>query len=311
MKRVRIATRKSPLALWQANHVASLIRKYNPGVEMSLVEMSTEGDRFLSAPLSRIGGKGLFVKEIEQALLEGAADVAVHSLKDMTSTLPASLVLTAVVHREDPRDAWVSRQGTRFAELPKGARVGTSSLRRMSQLLERRPDLEIVSLRGNVQSRLRKMEEQQLAGVVLAAAGLSRLELEDRVTEYFDVETSIPAVGQGVLAIECRESDSELREILSALEDPTTRVEISAERAFLARLEGGCSVPLAGHALLHNGVLRVRGLIGRPDGKRVVRGERAGAYEDALKLGRELAEELLAAGGAEILAEFARASESR
>lgn len=309
MRALRIATRKSPLALWQARHVAGLLSGAQAGLEVSLVELSTEGDRFLSAPLSQVGGKGLFVKEIEAALLDGRADLAVHSLKDMTSEMPAGLLLACVPPREDPRDAFVSPGGLDFGALPQGASIGTSSLRRTCQLLERRPDLNIVPLRGNVQTRLRKTEELGLAGAVLALAGLMRLGFGDKVTRALEPEQSLPAVGQGVLAVQCREADAELRALLAQLEDATTRVAVTAERAFLARLEGGCSVPLAGFAVVDNGKVRLRGLIGAPDGKRVVRGERSGAPADAATLGTALAEELLARGGAEILAEFAKKSE--
>jgi hydroxymethylbilane synthase len=306
LTRARIATRKSPLALWQARHVADLLRARHPGIEVSFLEMTTEGDRFLGAPLSQVGGKGLFVKEIEQALLDSRADLAVHSLKDMTSQLPAGLCLAAVPPREDPRDAWVSRTGRKLRDLPAGGRVGTSSLRRSCQLLERWPELEVVTVRGNVQTRLRKMDEMQLEGVVLALAGLRRLGLEERVTEVLEPEVSLPAVGQGVLAIECRSDDAALLSLLVPLEDATTRAAITAERAFLARLEGGCTVPLAGHAQLEGQQVRLRGMVGRPDGKRVVRGERRAIVTAAEQMGRELAEELLERGGAEILAAFAR-----
>lgn len=302
---IRIATRKSPLALWQANFVSRTLEQKVPGLSCELVEMSTEGDRFLSAPLSQIGGKGTFVKEIEQALLDGRADVAVHSLKDMTSTLPDGLVLTAVVEREDPRDAFVSPDLRTIKDLPSGAVVGTSSQRRACQLLARRPDLKVVSIRGNVQSRLRKMEEQKLAGVLLAAAGLRRLGLESRIAELLDVSESLPAVGQGVLAIECRTSDAQLRQTLSVLENARSRVEITAERAFLKTLEGGCSIPVACHAEA-SGQLRVRALVGRPDGTKIVRAERLGAPEDAERMGREVGEEILGRGGREILRELAQ-----
>jgi hydroxymethylbilane synthase len=302
---VRIATRKSPLALWQARHVAGLLEASHPGLRAELVEMSTEGDRFLSAPLSQIGGKGLFVKEIEQALLAGRADLAVHSLKDMTSGIPEGLALCAVTEREDPRDAFVGRTVRRLQELPRGARVGTSSLRRGCQIKERRPDVEIVPLRGNVQTRLRRMEELGLDGAVLALAGLKRLELAGRATEVLEPEVSLPAVGQGVLGLQCRSGDARVRSLLAPLEHPDTRHAITAERAFLGRLEGGCSVPLAGYATLEGDRLRLRGLIGRPDGARVVRGERSGPLGDAEALGEALAAQLLADGGREILAAFA------
>jgi hydroxymethylbilane synthase len=301
LKELRIATRQSPLALWQARHVAERLRRAHPGLRVSLVEMSTEGDRFLQSRLAERGGKGLFVKEIEQAVLDGRAEIAVHSLKDMTSALPQELCIAAVPAREDPRDAWVSPSAIRLANLPRDAAVATSSLRRSCQLLERRPDLRIVNLRGNVQTRLRKTAEQQLAGTVLALAGLRRLGLEREVTEILEPEVSLPAVGQGVLAIECSRDEKELRATLQVLEDPDTRAAVIAERAFLATLEGGCSVPLAAYAQLSGDQLRLRGLIGRPDGGRVVRGERVGPRSSAERIGEALAASLLEQGGREIL----------
>jgi hydroxymethylbilane synthase len=306
MRAVRIATRQSPLALWQARHVGALLAEQHPGLQVSLVEMTTEGDRFLSAPLSSVGGKGLFVKEIEQALLDGRADVAVHSLKDMTSVLPAGLLLAAVPRREDPRDAFCSPLGLRLESLPKGARVGTSSLRRTCILRSWRPDLEIVSLRGNVQTRLARTRELGLHGAVLAHAGLKRLGLEAEVTEVLPTSLSLPAVGQGVLAIQCRTEDAEMRRLLAPLEDATTRIAITAERALLARLEGGCTVPLAGHATVEGDTVRLRGLVGRPDGSRIVEAERSGPVETAHALGEALAEELLSQGAGDILRDFAR-----
>ncbi|MFP2895850.1 hydroxymethylbilane synthase [Corallococcus sp. 4LFB] len=306
MKAVRIATRESPLALWQANHVASLLTQRNPGLEVTLVKMTTEGDRFLSAPLSQVGGKGLFVKEIEQALLDGRADVAVHSLKDMTSVFPDGLMLAAVPAREDPRDAFCSPDGHTLALLPPGAKVGTSSLRRSCILRARRPDLEIVSLRGNVQTRLQKTRELKLAGAMLAAAGLKRLGLDHHITQVVPVEDSLPAVGQGVLAIQCREADADVRALLEPLEDALTRDAVRAERAFLAKLEGGCTVPLAGHATVEGGQVYLRGLVGRPDGSRVVRGEVKGPVPEAERLGEALAEELLSRGAGDILRDFGR-----
>ncbi|NOK19831.1 hydroxymethylbilane synthase [Corallococcus carmarthensis] len=306
MKAVRIATRQSPLALWQARHVASLLTQRNPGLEVTLVEMTTEGDRFLSAPLSAVGGKGLFVKEIEQALLDGRADVAVHSLKDMTSVFPDGLILAAVPAREDPRDAFCSPEGHTLAMLPPGAKVGTSSLRRSCILRARRPDLEIVSLRGNVQTRLQKTRDLGLAGAMLAAAGLKRLGLDHHITQVVPVADSLPAVGQGVLAIQCREADADVRALLAPLEDILTRNAVRAERAFLAKLEGGCTVPLAGHATVEDGQVYLRGLVGRPDGSLVVRGEVKGPVPEAERLGEALADELLSRGAGDILRDFGR-----
>lgn len=302
---VRIATRKSPLALWQANHVADLLRRQH-GVAVTLLELTTEGDRFLGAPLSQIGGKGLFVKEIEQALLDGRADLAVHSLKDMTSVLPDGLELAALPEREDPRDAFVGREGAKLTGLPAGTVVGTSSLRRTCQLLERRPDLRIQSLRGNVQTRLQRMEEHRMGGAVLALAGLKRLGLDGRVTELLSPEESLPAVGQGVLALQCRSDDRRMKTLLAPIDHAPTRAAVRAERALLAKLEGGCTVPLAGYAVLRDGALHLRGLVGRPDGTEVVRGERRGPIAEAEALGESLAEELLARGGREILRGFGR-----
>ncbi|TQF08984.1 hydroxymethylbilane synthase [Myxococcus llanfairpwllgwyngyllgogerychwyrndrobwllllantysiliogogogochensis] len=311
MKSVRIATRQSPLALWQARHVGALLAAHHPGLEVSFVEMTTAGDRFLSAPLSAVGGKGLFVKEIEQALIDGRADLAVHSLKDMTSELPEGLVLAAVPTREDPRDAFCGLEGQTLDSLPQGARVGTSSLRRSCILRSRRPDLEIVSLRGNVQTRLQKTKELGLAGAVLAYAGLKRLGLEGVITQVLSTEVSLPAVGQGVLAIQCRGDDARVCGLLAPLEDATTRVAVTAERALLAKLEGGCTVPLAGHATVSEGMVHLRGLVGRPDGARVVRGEVRGPVAQARELGEALAEDLLSQGAADILRDFARRPDAR
>ncbi len=307
MRALKIATRRSPLALWQAEHIADLIRAAEPGREVALLEMTTQGDQLLDSRLAEVGGKGLFVKEIEQALLEGRADLAVHSLKDMTSVVPPSLCLAAIPAREDPRDAWVSPGQWRLEELPSGAAVGTSSLRRACQLLERRPDLRVVPLRGNVQTRLRKTQEQSLAGSVLAFSGLRRLGLEKQVTQILEPEVILPAVGQGALAVECRAEDRQLLLLLAGLEHSPSRCAVSAERAFLAQLEGGCSVPLAGYATLEGEEIFLRGLIGSPDGKQVLRAQRRGRVEDAERVGRDLALELLERGGWEILATWGTA----
>lgn len=304
---LRIATRQSPLALWQARHVASLLQAAHPGLRVELLELSTAGDRFLAASLAAVGGKGLFVKEIEAALLDGRADLAVHSLKDMTSVLPEGLLLAAVPEREDPRDALVSPSGLNLEALPFRARVGTSSQRRSCILRERRGDLEIVSVRGNVQTRLAKLHEAGLDGLVLALAGLRRLELEHLVTQVLSTEVSLPAVGQGVLALECREDDARTRGLLAALEHAQTRHAVTAERAFLAALEGGCTVPMAGYAEVEGAQLRLRGMVGAPDGSRVVRGEVSGSVAEAARLGTSLAEELLGRGAREILDAHAHA----
>jgi len=302
---LRIATRRSPLARWQADHVASLWGAAFPGTRVSLVEMTTAGDRFLEAPLQAMGGKGLFIKELEQALLEARADLAVHSLKDLTSAFPPGLCLAAVPAREDARDAWVSSRGVRLEAVPRGARVGTSSLRRGCLLRAARPDLEVVPLRGNVQTRLRKADELGLAGTVLAVAGLRRLGLEGRITEVLPPEVSLPAVGQGALALEARVADAETCTRAGALEDPPTRIAVDAERAFLARLEGGCTVPLGGHAVVEGDEVWLRGFVGAPDGSELVRGERRGPTTEAPELGRALAEDLLGRGADRLLAALA------
>jgi len=278
------------------------LAKRHPGLETSLIEITTAGDRFLKSPLAEIGGKGLFIKEIEDALLERRADLAVHSLKDMTSVIPEELCIAAVPEREDPRDAFVSPSRVRLPDLPRHAAVGTSSLRRQCQLLERRPDLKIVHLRGNVETRLRKMREQNLAGVVLAAAGLHRLRLAEEITEVLEPEVSLPAVGQGALAIECRRDDEQVLWLVAPLEHAPTRATTAAERAFLAELQGGCRVPIAGHATLVGGTLRLRGLVGSLDGAKVVRGEQSGPSGVGVALGKALAAQIAAAGGREILA---------
>jgi hydroxymethylbilane synthase len=301
VSRLRIATRRSPLARWQANHVAALWRKGFPDTEVSLVEMTTAGDRLSEAPLQAFGGKGLFIKELEQALLEDRADLAVHSLKDVTSAFPPGLCLAAVPEREDPRDAWVSPRGLRFLELPRGARVGTASLRRSCLLKAARPDLEVVPLRGNVETRLRKVAELGLAGTVLAVAGLRRLGLKHHITEVLSIELSLPAVGQGALALEVRSADVQVRERASTLEHRPSRLAVDAERAFLARLEGGCTIPLGGHAVLEGNQLWLRGFVGSPDGAEVLRGEKRGPVTEGAQLGRALAEELLGRGADRLL----------
>lgn len=301
MSRLRIATRKSPLARWQANHVAGLWRTRFADSEVSLVEMTTAGDRLVEGSLQASGGKGLFIKELEQALLENRADLAVHSLKDVTSSFPEGLLLAAVPQREDARDAWVSPKGVKLLALPARARVGTSSLRRACLLKSARPDLEVVPLRGNVQTRLTKTEELGLAGTVLAVAGLVRLGLEHRITEVLSVELSLPAVGQGALALEARATDASVLGRAHSLEHRASRLAVDAERAFLARLQGGCDVPLGGYAVLEGEELFLRGFVGSPDGKAMLRAERRGPAAAAAELGRAVAEELLGRGAGRLL----------
>jgi hydroxymethylbilane synthase len=301
MASLRIATRKSPLALWQAEHVAARLRAAHPGLAVELVAMSTRGDRVQDVPLAKVGGKGLFVKELEQGMLENRADIAVHSMKDVPVDLPGELHLPVVLAREDPRDAFVSVQHRRLDDLPRGALVGTSSLRRQVQLLERRPDLRIAPLRGNVGTRLERLDRGDYDAVILAGAGLKRLGLAARVTEYLPPDTLLPAIGQGAIGIECRRGDGRVESLIAVLDDAETHIRVLAERALNARLAGGCQVPIAGHAELGAGGLRLRGLVGRPDGRHVVRGELRGAPEGAEALGLALAEDLLARGASAIL----------
>lgn len=299
---IRIATRRSPLAKWQANHVADLLRKNEPGLDVRLHELVTRGDKILEVPLAQVGGKGLFVKEIEDALLAREAEIAVHSMKDLPAELAAGLVLAAVPVREDPRDALCSPRYKTLQALPHGARVGTSSLRRGAQLKALRPDLQLEVIRGNVETRLRKASEG-LDAVVLAYAGLRRLGLAQHATYVFPPEEMLPAVAQGALALEARADDASTLKRLAALEDPATRVRVEAERGFLTRIEGGCQVPIAGHATLEGAEVLVRALVASLDGKRVIRGERRGPHADARQLGVSLAEELLSKGADEILRE--------
>ncbi len=304
MSVLHIATRQSPLALWQAEHVRALLEAAHPGLEVRLLRLVTRGDRILDAPLAKVGGKGLFVKELEQALLDGRADLAVHSIKDVPVELPDGLHMPVVLEREEPRDAFVSASFPSFDELPDGARLGTSSLRRQAQLAARRPDLRIESLRGNVGTRLQRLDEGRYDAIILAAAGLKRLGLETRIRQILPTEVCLPAIGQGAIGIETRCDDARVDALVACLDDQDTHDRIRAERALNARLEGGCQVPIAGHAdWLDSGQLRLRGLVGRPDGGTVIAAERRGPREDAEAIGRALAEELLAAGAETILRE--------
>ena len=301
MNQLRISTRKSPLALWQAEHVRARLMALHPGLKVELVKMSTEGDRILDAPLAKVGGKGLFVKELEQALLDGRADIAVHSLKDVTVTLPDGLHIPVIGEREDPRDAFVSTRFDSLVALPKGARVGTSSLRRTCQLRALYPHLEIVSLRGNVNSRLAKLDGGEFAAIILACAGLKRLGLEDRIRAELAPEILLPAVGQGAICIECRSGDTAIEQLIAPLHHLPTATRVAAERALNARLEGGCQVPIAAYAELNDDVLRLRALVGEPDGSHVIRGEIEGDAARAEALGVDLANELLTRGARTIL----------
>jgi len=298
---LRIATRKSQLALWQAEYVRDVLLQYHPDLNVELVKMTTEGDRILDTPLAKVGGKGLFVKELENGLLNGDADIAVHSMKDVPVELPEGLHLSVICPREDPRDAFVSNDYSLFEDLPKGARLGTSSLRRQCQLAAQRPDLNIIDLRGNVNTRLQKLDDGNYDAIILAAAGLKRLGMEDRITECLSPEISLPAIGQGAVGIESRRDDDWVNELLAPLNDRDTAIRVRAERSLNHRLQGGCQVPIAGYAELAHGVILLRGLVGMVDGSQIIHGEIAGQPEDAEYLGRVLAEDLLSRGADEIL----------
>lgn len=301
-RQLRIGTRASQLALWQANWVKSELEKRYPALEVTLTKIKTMGDRILDVPLAQVGGKGLFVKEIEEAMLRGEIDIAVHSMKDVPTEFPEGLGLYCITEREDPRDAVVSRNA-RFSQLPLGARVGTSALRRQAQLLHARPDLEMVTIRGNVETRIRKLDEENLDAVILAAAGLKRLGLTQRVAEYLDVEFSIPAIGQGALGIECRLSDPVITETIAFFNHPDTSHAVRAERALLRRCQGGCQVPIAAHGTVEGGELRLVGFIASVDGRESLRDEISGPVDRCEHLGEELADRLLSRGGRAILEE--------
>lgn len=304
MKRIiRIGTRGSALALWQTNHVASILKE-RFGYEAEIVKIKTTGDKILDSPLAKIGSKGLFVKEIEVALLEGRVDIAVHSAKDVPTEQPKGLVIAAFLKREDPRDALISRSGQKLLELPEGSVVGTSSLRRRAQLLHLRPDLKLVDVRGNVDTRLRKMSEGQFDAIILAKAGLKRMGHESDITEVIDTDLMLPAVGQGSIAVECRQDDEEMLAVLKEVSDFETEVAVRAERALLRYLEGGCQVPIGAYGRVVDGELVLDGMISSLDGKKLFRSQRKGRPEDAERIGTELAEHLYRSGGAQILEEI-------
>lgn len=306
---IRIATRRSPLALWQAEFVRDALMAKNPGLRVELVAISTRGDKILDTPLAKIGGKALFVKELETAMLSGEADIAVHSMKDVPMEFPPGLFLPVICEREDPRDAFVSNHYANIDALPQGARVGTASLRRQCQLLSMRPDLQIGSLRGNVGTRLGKLDSGEFDAIVLAAAGLLRLKLEQRIAQFIAPEISLPAGGQGAVGIECREDAAELITMLQAMHHQDTADRVIAERALNRRLQGGCQVPIACYAELDGDHLHLRGLVGDVDGSRILRAERSGHRSDAEAMGKAAAEDLLAQGADEILASLYETSE--
>jgi hydroxymethylbilane synthase len=298
---VRIGTRGSKLALWQAQWVKSHLEDHHAGLKVELTVIKTKGDKILDVPLAKVGGKGLFVKEIEEALIARRIDLAVHSMKDMPAEIPDGLCIGAVPERESPMDALVSREGQSLSDLPPGARIGTSSLRRASQLRRVRPDLEIVPLRGNLDTRLRKLDEGQMAAIVLAAAGIRRLGLDQRITQLLEPAVMLPAVGQGALCVETRRDDPAIAQIVAPLENPVTRSAVTAERAFLHRLEGGCQVPIAGHATLENDQLALTGLVSDLTGNTVFRATQEGPAAQAAEIGKNLAEKLLDEGANAVL----------
>nr|WP_309758635.1 hydroxymethylbilane synthase [Pseudomonas psychrotolerans] len=301
LREIRIATRQSALALWQADYVKARLEAAHPGLRVSLLPMTSRGDKLLDAPLAKIGGKGLFVKELENALLDGSADIAVHSMKDVPMEFPQGLGLYAICEREDPRDAFVSNRYARLADLPKGSVVGTSSLRRQAQLLALRPDLQIRFLRGNVNTRLAKLDADEYDAIILAAAGLIRLGFAGRIRESLTVEDSLPAGGQGAVGIECRTDDAEVHALLEPLHHVDTERRVAAERALNRRLNGGCQVPIASYAVQEGELLWLRGLVGQPDGGLLLRAEARGPLNDPAGLGVAVAEALLGQGAQAIL----------
>lgn len=301
---LKIATRKSPLALWQAEFVAQRLRQLHPGLEVSLLPMSTKGDRVLDSPLAKIGGKGLFVKELEVSLLSGEADIAVHSTKDVPVEFPDGLHLAVILPREAPTDAFVSNIYTSFSALPLGAIVGTSSLRRQCQIRALRPDLDLRDLRGNVNTRLGKLDEGVYDAIILATSGLTRLGFESRISEEIPPEVCLPAIAQGALSIECRSADERVNRLITPLHHDSSAACVLAERAMNARLEGGCQVPIAGFAVLEEGNLFLRGLVGAVDGSEIIRGDITGHPRDAEELGTVLADDLLARGAKTLLAQL-------
>jgi hydroxymethylbilane synthase len=300
-REIRIATRKSALALWQAEYVKARLEQAHPGLRVTLVPMVSRGDKLLDSPLSKIGGKGLFVKELETALLENEADIAVHSMKDVPMDFPEGLGLFCICEREDPRDAFVSNTYASLDELPKGSIVGTSSLRRQAQLLTRRPDLEIRFLRGNVNTRLAKLDAGEYDAIILAAAGLIRLGFEDRITSAISVDDSLPAGGQGAVGIECRSVDSEIHALLAPLHHQDTATRVTAERALNKHLNGGCQVPIACYAVLEGDQVWLRGLVGDPSGGLLLSAQARAPRGDAESLGVQVAEDLLSQGAGDIL----------
>ena len=303
MSDIVIGTRGSPLALWQANWIKGLIENEHKGATVALEIIHTKGDKILDTPLALVGGKGLFVKELENALLDGSVDIAVHSMKDVPTELPEGLSITSITKREDARDAFVSKTSSSFAELPKGAKVGTSSLRRQTQILNRRPDIEIIPLRGNVDTRLRKLGDENLDAIILAVAGLNRMEKKDAITEYMSPEDSLPAVAQGAVGVEARLDDIKTASLIQFLDHDETRVAVEAERAFLKKLEGGCQVPIAAYATISGETVLMEGLVGAVDGSVIYRTNDKAHACSRENLGVRIAEALLSRGADKLLEE--------
>ena len=298
---IKLGTRGSKLALWQANWVKSTLQKRHPSLSIELVPIRTKGDKILDAPLAKVGGKGLFVKEIEEAILDGRIDLAVHSMKDMPVEIMEGLVIGAIPERESHKDVLISKNGQRLGKLASGALIGTSSLRRAAQLRKARPDITVVPLRGNLDTRLRKLESENLDAVVLAAAGVKRLQMENRITEYLNEDIMLSAVGQGALCIEIRNNDPEVAAIISPLDHPKTRAIVMGERAFLNRLEGGCQVPIAAHGEINQGTFKLSGLVADLEGKTIIRDTISGPAGESERIGIDLADRLLSSGAKEIL----------
>jgi len=300
---INIGTRGSPLALWQANWIKSQLESLHKDLTVNLVKIKTSGDKIQDVPLAKIGGKGLFTKEIEESMLRYETDIAVHSMKDVPVQFPPPLTLSVITEREDPRDVLVSRRDLKLDQLPKGAKVGTGSFRRTTQLLAYRPDIEVVPMRGNLETRLRKLESENLDAIILAAAGLIRLEMADRITEFIDPEIMLPGGGQGAVGIESRKQDMGVMSRIYPLDHEETHTALEAERGFLTRLEGGCQVPIGVYATVEGDRVHLRGLVGSLDGKQILKAERTGFTEDPEGLGVELAGEILEMGADKILKE--------
>ena len=311
MDTLRIATRKSPLALWQAEYAAARLARHHPELSVALVEVSTTGDRGLDVPLANIGGKGLFMKELEVALLEGRADIAVHSMKDVVVQLPQGFAISAICERDDPLDAFVSNDHESLERLPDGARVGTCSLRRQAQLRAAFPALKVMNLRGNVNTRLRKLDSGEFDAIILAAAGLKRLEMQERIRHTIDAAVSLPAVGQGAVGIETRIDDFAVHDLVKPLDHEPTRRCVEAERALNEQLEGGCQVPIGAFARIPGDRMVLDGLVGSIDGRRILRTRVEGTPDDPSRLGRRAAEELVTRGARDILREVLEQSQSR